>query len=349
MITTLVAFLGIISLLVFVHEFGHFLVAKRFGVRVEEFGFGFPPRLMVLGHWGETVFSLNAIPLGGFVRLTGEDDPSLLGSFARQGPGSRALILVAGATMNFVLAFFLFGLAAFLGEPVPDTTAVRVTNVEPGSPAAEARLQVEDLILSIDGREVFDSTTLVRYTQERLGQEVTLIVLRGDQELTFILTPRPDPPPGEGPMGISIETMVTSTRLESHPLWEAVPIGVQRTFVAAAAIVRGVILMVQGLIAPEVSGPIGIAQITGEVAQLGLSFLLQFTAFLSVNLALLNLLPFPGLDGGRLAFVVVEVLRGGKRVDPQREGLIHFIGMAILVGLILVVSYFDILRATGQF
>lgn len=347
MIVTILAFLAVFSLLVFVHELGHFLLAKRAGVRVEEFGFGYPPRLLVLGRHQETIFTLNAIPLGGFVRMPGENDPLVPDSFASRSPGARASILVAGAGMNLVLAFLLFTLVSLLGEPVPATTEVAVTAVTPGSPAALAGLQPGDTILALNGQEIMDSLDLVRLTQAHLGEEVTLLLKRGEETLGILLTPRRDPPPGEGPMGIAIETVVTSTRLESHPIWEAIPLGLERTFRAAWAIIRGIILMVQGLIAPELAGPIGIAQFTGEVAQLGLPYLAQFTAFLSVNLALLNLLPFPGLDGGRLAFVILEVLRRGKRLDPQREGLIHFIGIAILIGLVLVVSYFDILRVTS--
>ncbi|MBI2845754.1 MAG: RIP metalloprotease RseP [Chloroflexi bacterium] len=347
MILTIIAFIAVLSLLVFVHELGHFLLAKRAGVPVEEFGFGFPPRLLVLGRHRETIFTINAIPLGGFVRMPGENDPYLPGGFASQSPAARASILVAGAGMNLLLAIFLFGLSAFIGEPVPATTEVVITEVAPGSPAESAGLQPGDTILALNGQEIEDSQDLVDLTEDKLGQEVVLTVRRGEETLDLALTPRPNPPPGEGPMGIAVETVVISTKLESHPIWEAIPLGVERTLRALWVIIRGIILMVQGLIAPELAGPIGIAQITGEVAQMGLPFLIQFTAFLSVNLALLNLLPFPGLDGGRLAFVLVEILRGGKRMDPQREGLIHFIGIAILLGLVIIVSYFDILRVTS--
>jgi len=137
------------------------------------------------------------------------------------------------------------------------------------------------------------------------------------------------------------------TELVRYEAWRAIPIGVSRTFSAVGVIVLSVIYMVRGLISPELAGPIGIAQATAQVAQMGLPFLLQFTAFLSVNLALINLLPFPGLDGGRLAFVLLEALRGGRKIDPEKEGLVHLIGVFILIGLVLVVSYFDILRVSG--
>lgn len=148
-------------------------------------------------------------------------------------------------------------------------------------------------------------------------------------------------------MGIAMHTVVVGTKLVRYEAWRAIPIGLSRTFRAVEVIVLSVIYMVRGLITPEVAGPIGIAQATAQVAQKGLPFLLQFTAFLSVNLALVNLLPFPGLDGGRLAFVLLEGLRRGRKIDPEKEGLVHLIGMFILIGLVLVVSYFDILRVAG--
>lgn len=346
LITTLVSFFIVFSLLVLAHELGHFLVARRAGIRVDEFGLGYPPRLLSLGHWGGTHITLNWIPFGGFVRLAGEDDPWLPGSFASRSAGVRAAILVAGAGMNIVLAVVLFSATAMIGEPVPITTA-QVTEVAMDSPAAEAGLREGDLILAIDGIEVEESLALVRLTEERLGQEVQLLIGRGQEHLRLRLTPRANPPAGEGPMGIAIATLITGTRLVSHPLWESIPIGFDRTWRAASLIVLAVSYMLRGLSEAQVAGPIGIAQMTGEVAQLGAPFLLQFTAFLSVNLALINLLPFPGLDGGRLAFVVLEALRGGKRVDPRREGLVHFIGIAILIGFVLVISYFDILRSAS--
>jgi regulator of sigma E protease len=245
-----------------------------------------------------------------------------------------------------VLAVFLFGATALVGEPVP-VTGVEVTEVVSGSPAEAAGMRVGDLILELDGLEITDSLALQRYTYERIGQEVSLLLEREGERLEVALTPRPQPPSGEGPMGIAMHTVVLGTKLVRYEAWRAIPIGFSRTLRAVEVIVLSVIYMVRGLISPELAGPIGIAQATAQVAQMGFPFLLQFTAFLSVNLALINLLPFPGLDGGRLAFVLLEVLRGGRKVDPEKEGLVHLIGMFILIGLVLVVSYFDLLRVSG--
>ncbi len=346
MLTSILAFLVVFSLLVFAHEGGHFIVAKWTGVKVEEFGFGYPPRLLTFMEKGETKFTLNAIPFGGFVKLAGENDPTIPGSLASQNRRVRAAVLSAGAAMNMILAALLFGATALVGEPVP-VTAVEVTEVAPLSPAAVAGLQTGDIIMELDGQEVTDALALHEYTYQRLGQEVTLLLERGDESLTVTLVPRPQPPEGEGPMGIAMKTTIVGTKLVRYQAWQAIPIGVSRTVRAVEVIIIAIIYMVRGLIAPEVSGPVGIAQATGQVAQMGLPFLLQFTAFLSVNLVFINLLPFPGLDGGRLAFIILETLRRGKKIDPQKEGLVHIIGMLILIGLVLVVSYFDILRVTG--
>ncbi len=346
MFLTILAFLAVFSLLVFAHELGHFLVAKWRGVKVEEFGFGYPPRLFTIMEIGGTELTVNIIPFGGFVRFPGENDPTVPDGLASQGWRVRGGVFIAGAVMNMVLAALLFGATALIGEPVP-ITGVEITEVASGSPAEAAGMKTGDLILELDGLEVTDSLALQRYTYERVGQEVSLLLEREGERLEVTLTPRLQPPAGEGPMGIAMHTVVLGTKLVRYEAWRAIPIGVSRTFRALGVIVLSVIYMVRGLISPEVAGPIGIAQATGQVAQMGLPFLLQFTAFLSVNLALINLLPFPGLDGGRLAFVLLEALRGGRKVDPEKEGLVHLVGMFVLIGLVLVISYFDILRVSG--
>ena len=345
-ITTLIYVPIVFGLLVFAHELGHFLVAKWRGVKVEEFGFGYPPRLFTIMEIGGTELTVNAIPFGGFVRFPGEDDPTVPGSLASKGWRVRGGVFIAGAVMNMVLAALLFGVTALIGEPVP-ITGVEITKVAFGSPAEAVGMKAGDLILELDGLEIVDSLTLQRYTYERVGREVSLLLEREGERLEVALTPRLHPPSGEGPMGIEMRGVVVGTKLVRYEAWRAIPIGVSRTFRAVGVIVLAVIYMVRGLIRPEVVGPIGIFRETAAVAQMGLPFLLQFTAFLSVNLALINLLPFPGLDGGRLAFVLLEALRGGRKIDPQWEGRVHLIGMFILIGLVLVVSYFDILRVSG--
>ena len=346
---TIIAFLLVFSLLVFVHELGHFTVAKLTGIRVEEFGLGYPPRLLTIARRGDTEYTINAIPFGGFVRMLGEEDPSQPDSFAAKSKLARTGTLLAGPLMNIVLAFVLFIGVGLIGFDIP-IGSVAIIGVAPGSPAAEAGLQEGDTMLSIDGLTVRNTYELSRYTSERLGEEVTISVKRGEETLPVRLTPRQEPPANEGAMGVMIQTVdiVGADKLR-YSLWEAIPMAGRMIVGVIAAIFSGLAGMIQGVIAPDIAGPIGIAAVTGEVAKAGLIALTQFTAFLSIQLAIFNLLPFPGLDGGRLAFIALEALRGGKRVAPEKEGLFHLVGLAILIGLMLIVSYQDVARLlSGQ-
>ncbi len=341
---TVLIFLLVLSLLVFVHEFGHFIVAKANGIKVEEFGFGYPPRLLTIARHGETEYTLNAIPFGGFVRMLGEEDPSHPRSFAAQSKLVRAGVLLTGPVMNVLLAFLLLVGVGLIGLDIP-IGSVTILEVAPGSPAAEAGLREGDIILSMDGLKIRNIYELRRYTSERLGQEVALSIKRGETTLSVHLTPRLEPPPDEGPMGVLIQTVdIVGTEKLRYSLGEAITAGAETTGAIFVAIFSGIAQMIQGTLAPDIRGPVGIAAATGEVVKYGLVPLMQFTAYLSVQLAIFNLIPFPGLDGGRLAFIALEALRGGKRVTPEREGLIHLIGLVILISLMLMISYNDVVR-----
>jgi regulator of sigma E protease len=333
------------GLLIFVHELGHFLTARLSGIRVLEFGFGFPPRLIGITRGG-IVYSINLIPLGGFVRMLGENgDSSEPDSFAAKPPSRRALVLAAGSAMNFLTAVAIFALIAATGLPTP-SDQVRIAEVFPGSPALTAGLQPGDIVLSVAGEPVQTTEGLRAITNRHLGQEIGLVILRGNQQLTIYLTPRPNPPQGEGPMGVRIEPVIVYV---PRPLWEAIPYGFARSVEMLGIFVYGIGAMVRGIVAPDVAGPIGIAQLTGEVARVGgLIPLANLAALLSLNLFAINLLPLPALDGGRLLFVLIEMVRG-KRVAPEREGRIHFVGIVFLISLAVIISYFDILRiASGR-
>jgi len=346
---TLIAVLLVLSLLILIHELGHFAVAKLTGIRVEEFGLGYPPRLLTVARRGDTEYTINAIPFGGFVRMLGEEDPTHPDSFAAKSKLARAGSLLAGSFMNIVLAFLLFIGVGLIGFDIP-TGSVAIVGVAAGSPAAVAGLQEGDTILSIDGLTVRNTYELGRYTKERLDETVTLSIKRGEETMPVRLTPRQEPPANEGAMGVIIQTVdiVGADKLR-YSLWEAIPMAGRMLVDIVVAIFAGVADMIQGVIAPDITGPVGIVAATGEIAKSGLIALMQFTAFLSIQLAIFNLLPFPGLDGGRLAFIALEALRGGKRVAPEREGLVHLVGMAILVGLLLIVSYQDVVRLlSGQ-
>ena len=345
MLLSAFAFVIVFGLVVLVHEVGHFLSARRAGITILEFGFGYPPRVKTLAVRDGVEYTLNAIPLGGFVRMLGEEDPTAAGSFASKSAWVRIRTLVAGPVMNLLLAVVLFAAAAMIGEQIA-VGQVLVTSVVASSPAGTAGIQVGDLITAIDGQEVRSPSDLVERTQAVLGREVSVSLLRGSELLTVRLTPRVQPPPGEGAMGIGIGLQEGWTvETVRHPIWEAAWLGVQEAWVALTLTVTGFIQLFRGTISPkEITGPVGIFQISGIVARTGVANLMRLTAFISINLFLLNLLPLPALDGGRIAFVLLEKLRGGTRVAPQQESLVHLIGLLALVGLMLLVSYFDIVR-----
>ena len=340
---TVIAFLLIIGLLIFAHELGHFITAKAAGVGVLEFAFGFPPRLVSFKR-GETTYAINLVPLGGYVRLAGEEDPSEPRSLASKRIPVRLLILSAGAIMNLLLPLVLFSLAFTIPKHV-DVGQVVAEEVAADSPAERAGLQPGDTILSIGGRPIENSNDLVYYVHLSLGKETPVELQGADGKVrTVSLVPRWNPPQGQGAMGIMISMENVSTVTRSHPPWVAIPKGFQfcvDTFVLLRNEVATWFIRKE---APQLAGPVGIFQITGEVAQAGFAPLLQFAAFLSINLAIINLLPLPALDGGRIAFVLLEAARRGRRISPQRERLVHLIGFLILITLIVVVSYFDLVR-----
>lgn len=346
MLTTVLIFAVILMVLVLVHELGHFITAKLAGVKVEEFGLGFPPRLLSIKR-GETVYSLNAVPLGGFTKMVGEEDPSHPRSLASQKRPTRILILSAGSLMNLLLPLLLFSVSLMVPHDVPVGKVV-ITSVAPASPAAKAGLEVGDVFLKINQRAVRNTIDLQRNTSLSLGQEVTLEIRKTDGTTrTVRLVPRWKPPPRQGAMGVGITMPEITMVRENEPFWRAIPMGVVESTETFVLFKNEIIKWLIGAVSPQIAGPVGIAQLTGEFVQAGLSPLLQFAAFLSINLGIINLFPLPALDGGRIAFVVLEWLRRGKRISPRKEGLVHLIGFAMLVGFILLVTYQDIIRIIG--
>lgn len=347
MVVTVVAVIVVFSLMVLVHESGHFLVGKRAGVKVEEFGFGYPPRLFTIAKRGDTEFTINAIPVGGFVRFVGEEDPSSPESLAGKSRLVRGLVLSAGSIMNILLAVLLLAGVYMIGTLVPSETepGAGIYQVMPDSPAAETGIRPGDTVLAVNGQDIESYEELRAYTHAHPGQQISLTLRRNGSIISpLMVTPRAEYPEGEGPIGIAVGPALV---IRSYPPWQALPLGVYETFLWLFAMFQWAVAVIRGLVAPEIAGPLGILQATSEVVRYGLTDTMRFAAFLSTQLGILNLLPFPALDGGRLVFVILEVLRRGKRISPQREGLVHIIGMAILLGLVLVVSYFDILRITS--
>ena len=411
----LLAAIPVFGVCVLVHEFGHFITAKWAGIRVEEFGIGFPPRLVGFrkrdgGGWeviwfsgrqnpedtyvtqkqqpyasagsvvtaipeamkghnatynpqlesrasDHTIYSINFLPIGGFVRMPGENgdindpegnyDPH---SFAAKSAGKRIIVLLAGVTMNVILAMVLFTIAYGLGEPTFPATIGKVVQ---GSPAAVAGLQPGDTIVAVNGHPVqlfTDVQTIVTnaITADKDQHATVPVELEvrhagASQTVSTTVHVRVHPPQGQGPMGVEEKIVFVSS-----PLWQAPFKGIQHTFSVTGDFINQIAQMIAGAVKPQLAGPVGIVKITGEVAasvpDLGWWPILSLTAILSLNLAIINILPFPALDGGRILLILIELLRGGKRLKPEREGIINFVGMAILLTLMVIITVNDVIH-----
>ncbi|ADU51124.1 membrane-associated zinc metalloprotease [Thermaerobacter marianensis DSM 12885] len=339
--------IAVFALLIVIHELGHFWAAKRSGVLVHEFALGFGPRLAYVRR-GETEYSLRLLPLGGFVRMAGmqpdeeglEDVPPPR-RFLGRPLGDRLKIIAAGPVMNVVLAVVLFTLVfAVIGVPVARPV---VGEVVAGYPAAEAGLRPGDRIVAIDGQPVESWEQVVEGIQGAGQRPVEITVRRGEATLTVRVTPRPDPQrPGVGVVGIRPQVETARTGVV-----EAVVRGAQATYQVAAGFVLALVHLITGQGGFDIIGPVGIGRQIGEAARVGLSQVVLLAAVLSANLALVNLLPIPALDGGRLLFLAVEAVRG-RPVDPEQENLIHFVGFALLMLLAIVITYRDLLRLNAS-
>ena len=358
MLETILLFLVLLSVLVFVHELGHFFVARRMGMKVEEFGFGFPPRMFGVRR-GETTYSVNWIPVGGFVRIKGESGEHREDhdSFVSKSPWRRFLVLVAGVVMNLVLAAvllwigFLSGLPSVVSGSLPESArvrdeAIRVVQVVPGSAADLSGIKVGDRLLSVDDR-VFEGADDARAHLLQADGSVRLLLERGDERFEKTVT-KTALENGEPQVGVAL----VRTGLVSYGPLEAVWRSIEATggltiqvVVAFADVI--VDLVTVGRPEVELAGPVGIAVMTSEVASLGFAFLLQFAAVLSINLAVINALPFPALDGGRILFLAMEKLRG-RPVRGQTEALAHNLGFLFLIGLVILVTYHDLARYGGD-
>ena len=357
----------ILVALVVIHEFGHFVVARRAGVKVHEFGIGFPPRAATYYTDKKgTAWTLNWLPIGGFVRMEGEegesDDPR---SFVRQRLPTRLTILLAGVGMNILLAFVIFTGIAFLGDPVAN---VRIAHVQDNSPAASVGLQggqptgatdaqgnpvydsTGDVITAIDGRQflLFDhvdqATPSLAYLKNHAGQQVTLTVQSADGSSRDIpVTLRSDTT--QGALGVIIQPELVQATA-SHDLPTAIVLGFQRTVDAATLILRGLGDLIGNLANPPVSGPVGIVGAIGQVrANLPPVYLIWFIGLLSANLAIVNALPFPPLDGGRVAVSLIQAATG-NRIGEAAERLVYLTGFVALMALLVWVTFNDIQRLT---
>ncbi len=327
--------------MIFFHELGHFLIAKRAGVRVHAFAMGFGPQIV---GWrrGETAYSINVLPFGGFVRMEGEDDGAAgEGSFRSKSVGARMAIIVAGPLMNLLSAVFIIALtAAFLGEPT--RFSARVGTVEAGWPAAAAGLRTGDEIVAINGEPVTSGEKVIETIHQSAGKPLTLKVRRGQQEFEVTVTPRLDPKQGVGRIGFQPQPVLTRV----GPI-QALGFGLERTWLYILSLGPAVGNLVrEGKFIESLGGPVAAGSMLAQTAAIGLYEFLHVAAFLSVMIGMFNLLPIPALDGGRLAFLVVERLRG-RPIDPHQEGLIHTVGFALLLLLIVGLTFRDILRLLG--
>ena len=386
---TLIIFLIILSILVIAHEFGHFFTARKAGMRVFEFGLGFPPRafgfykdpktkkwIFVKGRgksslketiggdgameeYPDTLYSVNWLPLGGFVKIKGEngENPDDKDSFGYHKPWKRFVVVVAGVTMNVILAGVLLGFGFMIGLPMDisefkDSQAivgqseVVIQEVSKDSPANKAGIEFGDKVISINGEKMVNTEKLVNYVREKGGVEMEIKVLRANKEMTFkaipsILEKHDDNVLRLGIISADIATVRFPWYISLYKGFEAAFFGFINIFTLFIVVIKNLI-MGKGL-AYDVSGPVGIATIIGQSARLGINYLINTAAMLSLTLAVINILPIPALDGGRAFFILIEGIT--RRVIPIKyEQLAHTIGFALLMLLVLVVTVQDVFK-----
>lgn len=338
---TILITLAIIAVLILVHEFGHFIVARRIGIPVWEFSLGFGPRLLGTKRNG-TEYSIRLIPLGGYVRMAGEepgdgDDPN---GYNRRTPMEKMRVAFAGPFMNLVAAVLIFVYiysVTGVEESLPGSVIGQVLD---GTPAQTAGIKAGDKVISINGSKIEswnELTGKIGATKE--GQPIKMTIERNDHPLNLEVKPAYNKSLNKNYIGI--KPVITYKKLG---MVEAVKNGFQRTYEFTVILLSGLGLLISGGASMgDLSGPVGITKMVGEVAEVGWSQLLAFSAFLSINLGILNLLPIPALDGSRIVFALVEGIRR-KPLAPEKEGFIHWLGFIFLIGLMIIVTFNDIVK-----
>jgi regulator of sigma E protease len=368
---SILIFIAVLGLLVLVHELGHFLTAKFYGIHSEEFGFGFPPRMAGIYKddtsgryrfvWGNkqidtknTVYSMNWIPLGGFVKIKGEDgitETVEKDSFAEKSAWIRIQVTVAGVVMNLLLAWLLIAIVFMIGLPQPieegerakyPDARVQILSVAPNTPASTMGLQAGDIILTLDGKAMTELSAVGEYIKSHKGEDIAIAINRFGKEMTINATPRLENVENEGALGISYSLTATV----KYGFFEAIGQAFVTTYTVTVAILEAFGKMIGGLFGGEggssadITGPVGIVYLTKQMSELGLAYLLQFAALLSINLAIINILPIPALDGGRILFILIEKIKG-RPLNQRVEGIIHQTGFMLLLLLMLFVTVKD--------
>lgn len=360
MFITTILFIFILAIVVIGHEFGHFIVAKWNGVKVEEFGFGLPPKI-----WGfkpkgsETEYNINTLPIGGYVKLLGEegdnrDNPR---SFASKKPWQRIAILSAGVIMNIIIAVIAFTIVGMLGSQVgiteSDINSDKYTNittiietVADDSPAEKADLRFGDEIQTIAGVKIVTQDDVSKIIQANLEKPVEIVIKRGDETLTKTVEPRKNPPAGQGAIGIT----TALTGFLKLSFLEALQTAFVKIYIIIATTIYVLSQMIMSLFnqsplpaGAEFTGPVGLVQIVGDVRDLGIVYIITFIGLISTSLAFFNILPIPALDGGRILFVLIEWVKKSP-VNQELENKFHLIGYSLLLALILLVTVRDIIK-----
>jgi regulator of sigma E protease len=368
-----IVFIVLLGPLMFIHELGHFLAAKRAGIRVEEFGMGFPPRMITLFKRDETIYSLNWLPIGAFVRMTGEEDPTDPKSFAAASKRWRLITLFAGPFMNFLGGFVIIALAYLLFASRPTEYQYRINSVNPGSPAEQIGLKAGDTILSVNGVDMlqkpsaseddplrvnFSNVALRQSVLASIGKPIEIVVLRradpnDDKSAVQTVTLKSEFPADvnrEAPLGVRLSFNITKAERVAN----SIPDAFGRAFSDVSRVFIGMVTipaqLMRQTVPLEMLRPVSVVGITNMGVEMieqsdieGLFPFVQFAGFISIVLGISNLLPLPALDGGRIVFVLIEWIRG-RRIDPRREQWVHAMGMMVLLGLSAVIIVMDIVR-----
>jgi len=357
-LTFIIVFVSFVILII-LHELGHFFMAKKFGVKIEEFGLGFPPRLFGK-KFGETLYSINLLPFGGFVKIYGQEEPiDNPQSFSTKPIYQRALIILGGVISFWIISAILLSIVMAIGVPtmIEDeenhnlvNPKVQITAIAPDSPAEKAELKIGDIIRELKFQEeqlkIDKVGQVLEFTQAHKGGEVILTIQRGKETFDISLIPRVSHPENEGPMGIAL----TRTALKFYPWYQAPVKGIIATGNLTLMTVMGwgklIASLFQGEGVPpdmEVRGPVGIFELFVIVRGLGISYFLQFIAMISISLAIINILPIPALDGGWLLFLAIEKLKG-RPLDQKIVRNVSMVFFFLLIALMILVIIKDIMR-----